>query len=226
MRVERAYLRNCAAANGTRTCIYDCVSSRWTCRYRVTNVHTYTRVEQVVSCDERPLISSSRRLSAVERLRRKTTSRIMANGRLNRPNDRVIFLFLTAEKTIETSNYADREKNIKYKCGLLGCCSSSPSLSLFSLYKALAYRGEIQLSPLYRDSTLCVRVRSLNASHRMIRGNEVHYPNVAAGETGFQRYTGGGFRVIVKQRNNPWRDNPLYSRPRGGKTKAKRVDTT
>lgn len=79
--------------------------------------------------DERPLISSSRRLSAVEHLRRKTTSRIMANGRLNRPNDRVIFLFLTAEKTIETSNYADREKNVKYKCGLLGCCCSSSSRS-------------------------------------------------------------------------------------------------
>lgn len=43
-------------------------------------------------------------------------------------------------------------------------------LSLFSPVQSLAHRGEIQLSPLYRDSTLRVRIRSLNASHRMIRG--------------------------------------------------------
>jgi len=59
-----------------------------------------------------------RRLSAVERLRRKTTSRITANGRLNHPNDRVIHLSFLYEEIIETSNYADREKNVKYKYDL------------------------------------------------------------------------------------------------------------
>lgn len=47
---------------------------------------------------------------------------------------------------------------------------SSYFLFFFFMSGALAHRGEIQLSPLYRSSAGAFALRSLNASHRMIRG--------------------------------------------------------
>lgn len=122
MRIERTYLRNYDAANGTRACIYDCISLRWTCRYRITDVHTY-------NTPSRSFLATSGHLyhPLDASLRSSTKNYVAHHGKRkvkrSRPSGRVIFLFLTAEKTIETSNYADREKNVKYKYGLLDCCS-------------------------------------------------------------------------------------------------------
>lgn len=95
----------------------------------------------------------------------------MTNGRLNHMNGRVTSLFLTRENDQNIELRWQKEKRkYKYNHDVL-----FPSFSFISpvpllLSGAFAHRGEIQLSPLYRSSTDASALRSLNASHRMIRG--------------------------------------------------------
>jgi len=151
------HLRNYAATNGTRTCIYDCIRARWTCRYpQRTYTCTNTRV-QAVSCDQRPLISSTPFCGRAS----STKNYVAHHGKRKvKPSERPrhTSLFLIRE-IIETSNYADREKNVKYKYGL------DVRLLTFSIYIYIflflwAECSLIEARFNYRRSIATLRVRS------------------------------------------------------------------
>jgi len=158
---------------------------------------TYAPIHaQIVSCDEWPLISP-RRLSAVEHLRRKTASRIMTNGRLNRTNGRVISLFsYTRKRSKHRITLIERKSQVQVQ---LRCPFSSSLFLSFSFFTYLSWvkrssrRDSIiaTLSQLYgRVRVTIVKRESPNDSrYYPAADNEVHYPNAAAGETGFVRHT-------------------------------------
>lgn len=175
MRIERAYLRNYAATNGTRTCIYDCVEARWTCRCRGTETYICTNTR-------------------ASRFLRRVATYISSTpfcGRASPMKNYVAHHDKRKVKPYERPRHISlsyTRKRSKHRITLIERKTSSTStitsvlfLSLFFLSSlflltslllsgALAHSGEIQLSPLYRSSTGASALRSLNASHRMIRG--------------------------------------------------------
>jgi len=152
---------------------------------------------QVVSCDEWPLISP-RRLSAVEHLRRKTASRIMTNGRLNRTNGRVISLFsYTRKRSKHRITLIERKTSSTSTITMSFFFLSVSFFFLFFIYLSWVKRSSRRdsiiatLSQLYgRVRVTIVKCESPNDSrYYPAADNEVHYPNAAAGETGFVRHT-------------------------------------
>lgn len=79
-------------------------------------------------------------------------------------------IMLIERKTSSTSTIMREREREKERDTSFFFLSVSFLFFFFLLSGVLAHRGEIQLSPLYRRSTGASAVRSLDASHRMIRG--------------------------------------------------------